>query len=169
MYRAHAVHYFSSSPVIILGITASTKQLDNTVLTGIYTRWKQSRFYQKCGHCCIIHHPGCKLPEMPLVCNKINNACCSYIARHKRKFDDIVHFCNSSCPSLTDRCTSILATSEQEDKSNIILSPFEIGELVYINEGHTSSVHLRDTKQHPLKANKVWYCCPRLKDYKNNM
>ena len=37
-HRIHNVHYFSSSQVNILGITAFAKQLDDTVSTGIDTR-----------------------------------------------------------------------------------------------------------------------------------
>ena len=142
-YLIKNVHYFPSSPVNILGITAFGRQLNDDETTGIDTKWKRSRFYWEGGHERWINHPSSQLPEMPLVMDPLNNAFCSYIARCEASTDDTVHFCNSSCYSASNDVTIAMALNTQAD--DIDVSPFEIGErLFFTNEGHTSLVRLRD-------------------------
>ena len=137
------VYYFPSSPVNILSITAFGRQLNDKETTGIDTKWKRSRFYWEGGHERWINHPSSQLPEMPLVMDPSNNAFCSYIATCEASTDDTVHFCNSACYSASDDITIAMALNNQAD--DVDVSPFVIGErLFFTNEGHTSTVRLRD-------------------------
>ena len=142
-HRIEQVHYFPSSPVNILGITAFGRQLNDEETTGIDTRWKRSRFYWSGGHERWIHHPSNQLPEMPMVMDASNNAFCSYIEQCEASTNDTVYFCNSSCYSASDNKT--MAHALAVEATEVEISPFEIGErLFYSNEGHTSVVRLRD-------------------------
>ena len=138
-FDVEGVHYFPSSPVNILGVTAFATQLNDEEETGIDTKWKRSRFYWKGGHSRTIYHPPNNLPELPLIYNATNNAFFSYIERCESRNNDSVHFSHSACHSVSDKCTHASPITDVIEST-----PFEIGErLFYTNEGHTSSVVLR--------------------------
>ena len=79
---------------------------------------------------------------MPLVFNSNNNKLCAYIKQCEQSTNDTIHFCNSSCYSVSDKVT---ATKDLTKPNEVEVSHFEIGgRLFYINKGHTPVVCLAD-------------------------
>jgi len=83
----------------------------------------------------IYHQEASQLPEVPFLSNGRNNTFCSNIDCREASTNDALHFCNSSCYSVSEAVTFATALNTQSD---VEVSPFEIGErLFHTNKGHT--------------------------------
>ena len=126
------VHYFPSSPVNILSVTALADQLEDKMTTGIDTKWKHSLLYWKGGHKCTIFHPARQLPDVALEIQD-KQAFHSYLEHCRPLVNDMVHFTQSSCYSVSD---VVHVIEPDGGLPKLEVSPFIVGErLLYSKEG----------------------------------